>query len=81
MKNMFSLFIYIEAAPSRDVQVFSLSEKSETFYLVTYVGGFSLWKNDNMCQYIYIYVFHQDTENIYVRGPCRVALTFGVAKS
>lgn len=55
MKKMFSLFIYIEAAPSRDVHVFSLSEKSETFYLVTYVGGFSLWKNDNMCQNIYMF--------------------------
>lgn len=55
MKEMLSLFIYIEAAPSRDVQVFSLSEKSESFCLVAYVGGFSLWKKDNMCQNIYMF--------------------------
>lgn len=61
---------YTGAAPSRDVHVFN--EKSESFCLVTYVGGFSLWKNgNNVCQNICMFFSKIQIQKIFmfmVRG-------------
>lgn len=61
----------MEAAPSSDVHVFRLSEKSEGFCLVAYVGGFSLWKKDNdVCQKIDTFFSKIQIQKIFIFMAC-----------